>query len=157
MFVKFDKVNFALYWPLVPAEKLSTNRTVLCSNGTVVPPDWNRKLISMIISKLKWSNLWNKNRSNTMISYNLITLTVIRTIGWSWWDSQKLATAVLTPSRLDGLVSSARNRSISLQISSRFLFSSISVVWEDALRLCTEVDKGCVFKGNLKTKKDFYI
>ena len=25
--------------PLVPAEKLSTKRTQLCSNGTVVPPD----------------------------------------------------------------------------------------------------------------------
>lgn len=24
--------------PRVPAEKLSTNRTVLCSRGTVVPP-----------------------------------------------------------------------------------------------------------------------
>ena len=29
--------------PLVPAEKLSTKRTVLCSRGTVVPPDFGQK------------------------------------------------------------------------------------------------------------------
>lgn len=28
--------------PLVPALKLSTNLTVLCSRGTVVPPDYKR-------------------------------------------------------------------------------------------------------------------
>ena len=29
--------------PRVPALKLSTKRTVLCSSGTVVPPDWKRR------------------------------------------------------------------------------------------------------------------
>ena len=35
--------------PLVPAEKLSTNRTVLYSNGTVVPPDCSLKAIIILI------------------------------------------------------------------------------------------------------------
>lgn len=43
--------------PLVPAEKLSTNRTVLYSNGTVVPPDCSLKAIINILIFKKIKNL----------------------------------------------------------------------------------------------------
>lgn len=49
--------------PLVPAEKLSTNRTVLYSNGTVVPPDCSLEAIIniLILKKKKLKTYRHKN------------------------------------------------------------------------------------------------
>lgn len=38
--------------PLVPALKLSTNRTVLCSRGTVVPPDCNYMIFKAFVTMI---------------------------------------------------------------------------------------------------------
>ena len=103
----------------MPAEKLSTNRTVLCSRGTVVPPDFGEEEVKQISIKGAYESV-------SSFRSQMNTLTVTRTIGLSLCDSVKFLTEALTSSKLDGLVSSSRNRSISLQMSFRLLFSFIA-------------------------------
>lgn len=50
--------------PLVPALKLSTKRTVLCSKGTVVPPDYKKNCKNG--EQLEYKRKRNENRNTKM-------------------------------------------------------------------------------------------
>jgi hypothetical protein len=49
--------------PRVPAEKLSTKRTVLYSKGTIVPPDYFRKVFLKFHFKLNSTNISYRNQN----------------------------------------------------------------------------------------------